>query len=247
MAKNTTTKNLGRLLEAALQLDTALETIEEMGERDGLAGLIGAPPEVVREASHDFRCDVLRDCADELCETFLKISEGSTPMGAARESIWAKVRTIHGLLGWPVDAIAYSLDVARDHLDDLAEPSAAPVDVKFPADPCPTRIDSESLIVKLICHGCPDEKIPGTEKDPRGFPGLLCETCAAEALLDLRRGAAELWPGYVYEFEEPVWIAVEGKECGNPLPGCAEVGCPLKREHDGICQWPSDARREARP
>ncbi len=210
--------NAGRMLDAANELRTAIETIQQFDAAALTKALLAAdkwPANADRiaqifNASTEYASGRLMTAVDEAVELLAEITGGIEPtegnMGCRsdRDTAWSKLRQVLELKNWPRNAIDEVIDVGTDMVND-----GCYVEVFGYATTCgpggncggcgkcsaPTvsdpAADADGVV---ICHGCPEQNEPGVELDPRGFPGLLCVDCAEKARADVATGHADLGP-----------------------------------------------------
>lgn len=203
------TANVGKLLDAANELRTAIETIGHYDRTEFLAALAKTAGDgdlaALFSASVEYAAGRLMTATDEAVELLAEITNGVEPTegnmtGGARDEAWRKLRASLEMKNWPRNAIDEVLDVGKDMVEDgcYAEVfgySIAPE----PATNAPPVGASPKTIARMatgpiVCHGCPEENVAGVEVDPRGFDGLLCVDCAEKARADVATGHADLGP-----------------------------------------------------
>lgn len=229
------TANVGKLLDAANELRTAIETIGHYDRTEFLAALAktGGDGDLAGlfNASTEYAAGRLMTATDEAVELLAEITNGVEPTegnmtGGARDQAWAKLRQALTIKNWPVNAIDEVIDVATDMVNDgcYAEVfgySNAPAAAPLPAALGRWAVANANAAPPVLCHGCPDEQVAGVEADPRGFLGLLCADCADKARRDVATGNADLGPLASDEAKakaDEVQKAYDAKQKGEAVP-----------------------------
>lgn len=207
--------NIGSLLEAANEIRRALETIEHADpitfarivasaitnrdlDQPAIQSLTVIADAYVEEALGRAIADAAELCA-EISGGVRPDKSGrrvGQPDSERRREIWGAVRKVLLLKRWPPNAVDEACDVASDLIDEgeyghlFGEVTADAEEIEALAS------------IAAECHGCPDEHRRGTETDPRGFPGKLCDDCHCSAVHDVENGTCDLAQGWIFEVLE---------------------------------------------